>query len=157
MYVFPNAREPPAMKTVLICHEGDELNRQGLARWLASFTTVAGVVVIREHPSRMRRRLRRELLRVGVLRFVDVLAFRLYYRLAWASNDARWVARRLAEICDRYPASNAPELITASPNSAEAERFIKECAPDLVIARCKTLLQERVFSIPAVAVVMPRS
>ena len=36
-----------------------------------------------------------------------------------------------------------------SPNSTAAEAFIRERAPDLVIARCKTLLQERIFSIPA--------
>jgi len=39
-------------------------------------------------------------------------------------------------------------LITASPNSAESEKFIREAAPDIVIARCKTLLAERIFSIP---------
>jgi hypothetical protein len=52
------------MKTVLICHEGDRLNRVDLARWLASFTTCAGIVVVmREHASRARRRWKSEITR----------------------------------------------------------------------------------------------
>src|SRR5262249_16694095 len=43
---------------------------------------------------------------------------------------------------------DAPELIVSSANSKEAEAFIRDRRPDLVIARCKTLLAERVFSIP---------
>ena len=39
-------------------------------------------------------------------------------------------------------------MIVSSPNSKEAEAFIRERQPDLVVARCKTLLAERVFSIP---------
>jgi methionyl-tRNA formyltransferase len=41
----------------------------------------------------------------------------------------------------------APELIVSSPNSAEAEAFIRDRQPDLVIARCKTLLKEQIFTI----------
>ncbi len=136
------------MRTLLICHEDDPLNRDGLARWLSSISTLSGVVVLREPPSRIRRRWRREIARVGMLRFLDVIAFRLHYRVTQAAIDREWTAQRLAALRDTYPASAAPELIAASPNEAEVEEFIRRAAPDLVIARCKTLLAPRIFTIP---------
>jgi formyl transferase-like protein len=43
---------------------------------------------------------------------------------------------------------SAPDAIVPSPNCADAEAFIRRQQPDLVVARCKTLLAERIFSIP---------
>jgi folate-dependent phosphoribosylglycinamide formyltransferase PurN len=136
------------VKTLLICHEGAELDREGLARWLASFSDLAGIVVLREKGQRMRRRIRREMERVGPWRFLDVLAFRLYYRLFLAARDSRWQERKLEELRRVYPQlKDVPALVTHSPNSIEAEQFIKRLAPDIVVARCKTLLKESIFSI----------
>jgi len=137
------------MKTLLICHEDAPLDRVGLARWLASFTTLAGVLVIAEKGSRKLRRARKEIERVGLLRFLDVMAFRVYYRLFLAQSDSRWESAELKKLTSRYPAADVPQLLTESPNSPEAERFIAAAAPDIVIARCKVLLQERIFAIPA--------
>ncbi|HLJ91682.1 MAG TPA: hypothetical protein VKU02_00680, partial [Gemmataceae bacterium] len=64
-----------AMRTVLICHADAALDLQGLARWLASFSQLSGIVVLDETRQRLWRRIRREVRRVGLLRFVDVLAF----------------------------------------------------------------------------------
>jgi hypothetical protein len=139
------------IRTMLICHTGDRLNEIGLARWLASFSELSGIVVIHETHGRMWKRIRREIKRVGIARFADVLAFRLYYRLLHATGDRRWEERRLAQICNIYPDLNplVPVLHTASPNGKEALEFITEGRPDIVIARCKTLLKESVFTIPA--------
>lgn len=136
------------MRTLLICHEDEVLNRVGMARWLNSFSDFAGVVVIREEASRMRARIKREIKRIGLIRFFDVLAFRLYYKLRLAASDAQKEQELLGKLEGRYPQHHAPELITASPNSPESQKFIREAAPDIVIARCKTLLAERIFSIP---------
>jgi Formyl transferase len=137
------------MRTLLICHEGADLDRVGLAHWLASFSDLAGVVVLREPKQRLWRRIRREIKRVGTLRFPDVLAFRLYYKFALAAQDRAWEQGRLEELRRQYPAPvAAPELLTDSPNSAEAEAFIRACNADIVIARCKTLLKERIFTLP---------
>ena len=136
------------MKTLLICHEEDALDREGLARWLASFSNPVGVVVIREEGGRMRQRVKREIKRVGWWRFADVLAFRLYYKFAVAAQDAAWRASKLTDLRRRFPeAENVPHLVTHSPNSAEAEAFIKNNPPDIVLARCKTILKESVFSV----------
>src|SRR5688500_2744733 len=80
----------PAARPLLICHEGAELDRVGLARWLASFSDLRGVVVLREPGARLRKRVRREVARVGYARFLDVLSFRLHYRLFNAARDREW-------------------------------------------------------------------
>ncbi len=137
------------MRTLLICHDDAVLDREGLARWLSSFSDFTGVVAIAEPAGRLKKRVKREIKRVGLWRFVDVLAFRAYYRLACAAADRRWEQQRLESLRSRFPhAADAPELTVASPNSPEAEAFIRRQRPDLVIARCKTLLKESIFSIP---------
>lgn len=136
-------------RTALICHAGEPLNRYGLARWLASFTELAAVVVVRESRARLWRRVMREWKRAGPLRFLDVLAFRAYYRLALAGPDSAWIDETLAGLLRRYaeiPASTRV-LETPSPNSAGAERVLREARPDIVIARCKNILAERVFKL----------
>src|SRR6516165_2477310 len=113
------------MRTVLICHADDALNREGLARWFASFTDLAGVVVIHEPRQRLWRRLRREWRRVGFWRLLDVFAFRLYYRCFLRNRDRAWEQAKLAELCRVYPAlgPTVEVLHTPSPNSAEALAF----------------------------------
>jgi hypothetical protein len=137
------------MRTLVICHEDAALDREGLVRWLGSFSTVAGTVVIREPGGRLRQRIARELTRVGFWRFFDVLAFRVYHRLLHAAGDARWEQRELDRLRARFrDRPTAPEIIVSSPNSSDAQAFIAAQKPDLVIARCKTLLAERIFAIP---------
>jgi hypothetical protein len=138
------------MRTLLICHEGAALDREGLGRWLGSFSHLAGTIVIRETAATRRRRLAREIRRVGWLRFLDVLAFRAYHAAAHARADRQWEHRALESLRAQFPTPPvAPQLLVASPNAAAAERFIADRQPDLVIARCKTLLAERIFSLPS--------
>ena len=138
------------MRTLLICHDDAPLDREGLARWFGSFSTFTGTVVIREPGGRLRKRIAREVARVGWWRFLDVLAFRLFHRLTRAAADRDWELRTLDRLRARFPRRpEAPEIVVASPNSLESQTFISAQAPDLIVARCKTLLSERLFSIPA--------
>jgi Formyl transferase len=138
------------MRTLLICHDDAPLDREGLARWLGSFSEFVGSVVIREPGGRLKKRIRREVKRVGVWRFLDVVAYRVYHRLAYAGADRRWEMAMLDRLRRAYPLRpGSPEALVSSPNSPEAETFIRGQRPDLVIARCKTLLKEQVFAIPA--------
>lgn len=139
------------MKTLLICHDGAQLDHVVLARWLNSFSNLVGIVVIQEPPSRVWRRVRRELERVGIFRSLDALAFRFYYRIFIASRDRLWERRELRAKCAIYqdiPATTAI-LNTPSPNTQETEAFIRKLDPDIVLGRCKVLLKESIFSIPA--------
>lgn len=139
------------MNTLLICHAGDKLDEIGLARWMSSFSNLKGIIVIRETNQRRWKRIRREVKRVGAMRFPDVLAFQLYYRMVHVSRDRQWEDRCLARVCHMYPepADAVAVLYTSSPNSKEAVEFVRNAAPDIAIARCKTLLKEEVFSIPS--------
>ncbi len=136
------------MRTLLICHEEDELNRVGLAAWMGSFSELAGVVVLRETSERKTKRIRREIQRVGWARFADVLLFRIYYRFFLAAKDRVWEREEVRRLCAEYSRPRAPELIAPTPNTPEAERFIRDAKPDVVIARCKTLIAERIFTLP---------
>ena len=138
-------------RSVLICHRGAPLDREGLSRWLASFTELVGIVELDDPPRRTWQRARRELSRSGWLRFLDALAFRAYYRLTHAAADREWQQTAVRDLQQRF--SDAPEcanvLVTQSANSPEVVAFLRACRPDLVIARCKTLLRPEVFTIPS--------
>lgn len=137
-------------RVMLICHDGAELHSEGIARWIASFADLAGILVVREPGVAFWRRIRREIRRVGPFRFADVLAFRLYHRLMQAGADRRWQAHALEQLRARYPSirPTVARTVVGSPNSANAEAFIRAAAPDVMLALCKNMLAERIFSIP---------
>jgi len=143
-------RDPDPMKTLLICHDGAELDQVVLARWLNSFSNLVGIVIIQESRDRMWRRVRREIKRIGIVRFLDVLAFRFYYRIFLVSKDRRWERQVLREKCLVYPdiPPDIPIFKTPSPNTQEAETFVRSLSPEIILARSKVLLKESVFSIP---------
>ncbi len=143
------------MKTVLIYHENDLIDREITARWLDSFSDLVGVIVLREKTKRMKTRVRREIKRVGYTRFWDVLAFRLYYKFFLAAKDEKWRAATIARFKKIYPElKNVPTLLTHSPNSPEAEKFLTEAAADIIVARCKTLLKKNIFTLAKTATVV---
>src|SRR5688500_2737520 len=135
---------------VLICHEEDRLDREGLASWLASTMRLAGLLIIRDEPGRRLRAAKREIKRVGALKFLDVVAFRAFARVALASRDAAWADATLARLRAAYPArlEDVPQIVVSSPNSLEARDFLRRLRPDLAIARCKVILKREIFEIP---------
>jgi hypothetical protein len=135
---------------VLICHAESKLNREAIAGWMAAHSDLVGIILIKETFSASWRRIRYEIRRVGLLRFLDVLAFRLYYAIILARNDAAWLRVRLIEHHQTYPANTlvSEVLCTRDPNSVEVEAFIRRQRPDYVIARCKCILIESIYSIP---------
>lgn len=141
-------RRPSA---VLICHERDRIDRQALASWLASDLRLAGFIIIRDEPRRLWRAARRELRR-GAWRFLDVAAFRIYRRLRLAARDEAWIERTVREYRARYPVNldAVPHIVVSSPNGDEARAFLAGLAPDVVIARCKVILEPAIFQIPRV-------
>ena len=144
-----NGERPSA---VLICHEHDSLDTEGLASWLASTLRLAGLIIIRDNPGRLWRASRREIRRIGWLKFLDVLAFRAYARARLTAGDEAWKAAAVARLRERYPANLAsvPRIDVSSPNSEEARQFLQALRPDLAIARCKVILKRDIFEIPRV-------
>ena len=118
---------------------------------MASFSDLAGIVELVETRGRTLQRVKAQVRRTGIVRFLDVLAFRAYYRLAHAAADRRFEHTLVANVQRRFgPAPAAvPVLRARSVNAAETIEFLRACRPDFVIARCKTLLQPAVFHVPA--------
>jgi hypothetical protein len=137
---------------VLICHEQDRLDTEGLASWLASTARLAGLIIIRDPRSRRWRAARREVRRVGWFRFLDVIAFRAYARLRLARRDQAWTTSEVERLLRRYPAdlASVPRIVVSTPNANEAREFLVRLRPDLAIARCKIILKQAIFSIPRV-------
>lgn len=139
------------MKTLLICHKGAGLSRTGLSRWLASFSQLVGIIEIEEDRGRIFKRIKREVKRVGPIRFLDVIAFRFYYKIFLSRNDAEWESKMLDRLVEEYPglSVDVPVLTTNSPISEKAEEFISSRQPELMVVRCKSLLKESIFSKPS--------
>ncbi len=137
---------------MLICHERDRIDREALASWLASTARLAGLILIRDSPGRLWRAARREIRRVGLWRFADVLAFRLFARLFLARRDAAWINSAVEAVRATHPADigAVPTIVVSSPNGAEARAFLTHVRPDIVIARCKVILTPAVFQAPRV-------
>jgi hypothetical protein len=134
---------------VLICHERDSFDRDGLARWLACSMQLAGIVVIRDGVGRLRRAARHEIRRSGWLGLADVLAYRLFDRLWLARRNAAWMRASLAELGRRFHTSldGVPQIVVRDPNSELARTFLAATAPDLLIARCKFILKPETFGL----------
>jgi folate-dependent phosphoribosylglycinamide formyltransferase PurN len=143
-------QQPPSV--VLICHEGDRIDREALASWLASTFSLAGFIIIRDGAAHLWRAARRELRRAGALGFLDVLAFRAYARLRLAARDNRWKLETVRRFRERYAVDldAVPRLFVRSPNDDDARRFLAQVGPDLVIARCKFILKRQIFDLPRV-------
>jgi folate-dependent phosphoribosylglycinamide formyltransferase PurN len=137
------------VRVALVCHHDNPLNREALPRFLAAEAELAGIVVITETGGRVWKRLRFEWRRSRI-RMLDVLAFRLFYRLRLSASDREWVAERVRAIqADHPPVHGVRVHETADPNDAGTRAFLQQVKPDLTIARCKTLLTREVFEVPS--------
>ncbi|MBB3228574.1 methionyl-tRNA formyltransferase [Luteibacter sp. Sphag1AF] len=135
-------------RSVLICHAGDRFDREGLAAWLDSFTTLAGIVVLEETRAQVIARLRREIKRVGWLRITDVLAMRVYQQLVLARANRRWLESALQTMESEYGgAPHVPVLVASDVNDERVLEFLQAQRPDMVIARCKQLLKRKALSL----------
>jgi hypothetical protein len=145
----PTVEKPTS---VLICHEEDRLDTEGLASWLASTQRLAGLILIRNSRRTRWRAARREIKRVGLLKFLDVVALRAYARVALARRDNAWKAQELARLRARYPADldSVPRIYVSTPNAPEARAFLEAIRPDIAIARCKFILKPEIFEVPRV-------
>jgi hypothetical protein len=137
-------------RIALICHRDDVFNYDLVSRWLASFAELAGIIAIEERPEVKWRRLRAERRRVGFVRLLDVLAFRVYYRVALAAGDSAWERAAIARAAEAWKAPDpaTPVLRTHDPNDDAVRAFLQQVAPDLAVARCKWLLRRAVYSVP---------
>jgi hypothetical protein len=137
------------VRTALICSESSVFNRRVLPARLAAFTELVGIVVIRDRPKSLWRRVKSEWRR-SHFRLLDVLGFRIVYRLRWAERDRAWIATRASAELARFPEpTDVPVHETYNPNTKETRAFLESIEPDLAVAACKTLLRPEIFNVPA--------
>jgi peptidoglycan/xylan/chitin deacetylase (PgdA/CDA1 family) len=138
------------MKVILIYHEGAKVNEIVITRWLNSFSNLSGLVVIKEAQSKKINRIKIEIRRVGVIRFLDILIYKLYYKIFLDKKDKRWLNIKIKELIKRYPElkNDIPLIVVDSPNNIKVKDFINKINPDIVIARVKVLLSPEIFLIP---------
>lgn len=138
------------MKTVLVCNDKDEFNAKLIARWLGSFTNLAGIIKVTRSRGRIFRGMRNELKRSGIIGLCDASAFRIQYSVFRSRRDRACGTAEIKQLCALYPEQNNDiiTLRTESPNSLEARRFIKMMSPDFMLARCNNILKEATFSLP---------
>lgn len=119
-----------------------------LPAYLASFSDLVGVVVIRDSRTASWRRLRSEWRR-SRWRILDALAFRSFYRLRFATRDREWIRNRAAAELGRLASSNSvPVYETDNPNTDATRRFLEDVKPELALAACRTLLRPEIFNVP---------
>lgn len=134
------------MRVVLICSAGNRLNRDVLPAFLASKFDLAGIVAIEDRGSDRLSRVRHELRR-SKLGIVDVIAYRLYYRLVIARRDhADDYTDALLESFP--PVGEVPVLTTSDVNHPETTSFLESLEPDVGFAACKTMLGREVYDVP---------
>jgi hypothetical protein len=121
-------------RVVLICHQRDRLDSEGLASWIAGTMTLAGLIVISDDTRRLWTAARREVRRSGWLGFLDVVAYRLFARLRLHASEQAWKAAQLERLKSAYPANldRVPRVAVANPNSDAARDFLNGVEPDMV-------------------------
>ncbi len=87
---------------VLICHEDDPIDSEGIATWLARDFSLVGIVLLRDEPGSWFRKLRRERRRVGWIRLLDVMLFRVFYQVSRARKDRQWTQNWLQSLRSQY-------------------------------------------------------
>ena len=135
------------MRSVLICQHDATLVREIMPRWLASFSDLTGILVIREPSGHRIAKLKRSLRQDGLWGTLDLLAYRLYHRVFHAAGDRQFEDGVRQTLGQEYPAVGyeVPILEVGSPNSPEAQAFIQSCRPDAMLACCKHILKPAIF------------
>jgi peptidoglycan/xylan/chitin deacetylase (PgdA/CDA1 family)/folate-dependent phosphoribosylglycinamide formyltransferase PurN len=120
-----------------------------MAAWLQSFTELSGIILINESQNQKKARIKRELKRLGYIRFLDVILFRLYYKFFLSKVDSIKEKKLIEKILAQYPTKKIkPQILaTRTPNSRETQEFIASHAPDIMIARCKVILKPNIFEL----------
>tara|TARA_B100001540_G_scaffold315354_1_gene342401 strand:- start:1759 stop:2475 length:717 start_codon:yes stop_codon:yes gene_type:complete len=113
-----------------------------------SFSNLAGIVIIQENKNKKLKRLKGEIKRSGLIRLVDMIAFKVFYYFRYQKKDSKWCSEKLNQLRSSYnfDLKNIPTITVSNPNSNIAQTFITSKEPDIIIARCKVLLKYEIFS-----------
>lgn len=136
------------MKTYFLFH--DHWAQYIKADWAASQYPFDGFVVIKRTRPWFGAYLVRRAKRIGFWKVADEVALRLLYTLLHGYRDFRRLKRLLGDLQRRLPGGyRRPAIYRVHDiNSAEAVSLLKRLAPDVCVLMVNVILQERIFSIP---------
>jgi len=136
------------MKTYFLFH--DHWTQYIKADWAASQYPFDGFVVIKKTRPWFGAYLLRRAKRIGFWKVLDEVLLRLTYTLFHGAGDSRRLKKLLGDLQRRLPPTyRRPPIVRIHDiNSAEAVQVLKRLAPDVCVLMVNVILQERIFSIP---------
>lgn len=135
-------------QTVLLRHKGSSFDKEVIGRWLGNTTDLKAEIIIEPDRTRKVDTVRYEYRRNGLTGVLDALAFRLYYTTKLSEKEQPKIDTLIRSSREQYPEHQADQYHVADPNSARTESLLEEIEPDMMIARSRVLLEERIFSRP---------
>jgi methionyl-tRNA formyltransferase len=121
-----------------------------IGRWLASTSDLAAEIVIESDKKRKLNTVYNEFRRSGMIGALDSIAYRLYYQSRLAKKEEPKINSLISEAQADYPDFSVREISVDNPNGQKMRSDLQDISPDLMIARCKVLLKEEIYSIPEV-------
>ena len=136
------------MKTFFLFH--DHWTQYIKADWAASQYPFDGFVVIKRTRPWFGAYLWRRARRVGFWKVADEVLLRLIYTLFYSYGDSRRLKKLLGDLKRKLPVSyrRPPIYRIRDINSDESVSVLKHRAPDVCVLMVNVILQERIFSIP---------
>jgi|AntDeeMetagen681_2_1112603.scaffolds.fasta_scaffold01129_4 folate-dependent phosphoribosylglycinamide formyltransferase PurN len=134
--------------TVLLRHRGATFDEEVLGRVLAASTDLKAEIVIEPDATRRLDTLRHEYRRSGAIGLLDSLAYRVFYRLRLKEKETPKLDALVDEFVEQYADPSVPKYRVQDPNGDEMTAILADLEPEMMVARCKVLLSEAVFSSP---------
>jgi folate-dependent phosphoribosylglycinamide formyltransferase PurN len=136
------------MKTYFLFH--DHWTQYIKADWAASQYPFDGFVVIKKTRPWFGAYLWRRAKRIGFWKVADEVLLRLIYLFGSSYRDSRRLKKLLGDLRRRLPVTyrRPPIHRIHDINSDEAVSLLKQLAPDVCVLMVNVILQEKIFSIP---------
>ena len=136
------------MKTLYFLH--DVWTHYPKADWLAAHYPIDGFVVIVKTRPWWGKYLWKRTRRLGLLKVLDELVFRLYWLLFKSFTDRMMTKKLLEKLKGDLPETykRPPVYHIYDINSSESEVLLKQLAPDVCVLTIHPIIKEKIFSIP---------
>jgi len=135
-------------RVVFLRHAESEFDREVIGRSLYSETKLVGELCVESDIMRKYSTVKHEYKRSGLPGLLDSLFFRLHYSLFLQEIEGEKIEKLIDGFKSKYSPQEVPTFSVSDPNSKKSAKIIEDLDPDILVARTKVLLDERIFSIP---------
>lgn len=136
------------MRTFFILH--DNPHQMAKADWIASRFPLAGFIVVKNARPPLLPALWKRVRKHGLLRTLDEMAFKAYWRLVRSWRDERHLAGMVEELQQEIPETydRPPIYYVDDINSKQCETLLKQLNPDVCLLILAPIVRKAIFSIP---------